>query len=271
MKSKSSIPRSNEMIEAAYFLAKCDTPGAKKSARSKPPSELGDVTWKEAYDSFYKQLRDGRRREAFRNSLKNMRDTFDGHVASSRQGWRQAKADRPAQVLSKRNKAFFKRLERMTRNQVWSLVKPYTLPGYVTLVKRVKADISAQDAAKKDHRARTEGGKKVHISYRTERDPKLRTAALDYHGYECSVCGFDFSKAYGEWGDGYAEVHHLVLLGGRASGKRKTDPKLDLAVLCANCHRMAHRKKGTALTIAELKGKLDRSYLYDLVKDNLEN
>lgn len=262
MNAKSNVPRAEGMIEVAYFLAKYGTLGG-PGVRNKPPRELGDVNWNEAYDAFRNKLGDGRPKTTFRNSLKNMRDTFDGHVDSGRQGWRQAGADRPAQVLSKSNKRFFDRLERMTRTQVWSIAKQYTLPGNANVVRRVKEDIAAQDAAKKGHNARTEGGKKVQISYRTERDPKLRTAALDYHRYACSVCGFDFGKAYGEWGDGYAEVHHLVLLGGSKSGKRMTDPKSDLAVLCATCHRMAHRKKGIALTVAELKGKLDRSYLYD--------
>ena len=39
--------------------------------------------------------------------------------------------------------------------------------------------------------------------------------------------------------------------------KRETDPKTDLAILCANCHRMVHRKKSTTLTIDELKSKLN--------------
>ena len=55
---------------------------------------------------------------------------------------------------------------------------------------------------------------------------------------------------------GYAEVHHLVPFG-EDPRTRETNPRTDLAVLCANCHRMVHRKRDVALTIEELRGKLN--------------
>jgi predicted HNH restriction endonuclease len=67
------------------------------------------------------------------------------------------------------------------------------------------------------------------------------------------VCGFSFAETYGNWGEGFIEVHHLRAI---SEGRRKTDPSMDLAVLCANCHRMIHRKRDIALTLEELKGKL---------------
>jgi 5-methylcytosine-specific restriction protein A len=50
-----------------------------------------------------------------------------------------------------------------------------------------------------------------------------------------------FSERYGELGTGFIEAHHRVpfaLLQGNAI---PLDPVADFAVLCANCHRMAHR------------------------------
>lgn len=260
MTDKSNVRRSDEMIAVAYFLAKYGAP-LTDQARSKPPRELGDITWKEAYEIFFDKLGEGRSISAFRNSLKNQRDTFDGHVDSGRQGWRQAGAERPAQILSPRNQKFFNRLKRMTRTEIWSQLQNYAEPNRPGVVRRIRDDLAAQDEAEKDRNSKTEGGKKVYISSRIERNPKLRIQALDYHGYDCRVCGFDFGDAYGDWGDGYAEVHHLVQLGGKNSGERETDPKTDLAVLCANCHRMTHRKRGTVLTIEELKEKLNPAYL----------
>jgi 5-methylcytosine-specific restriction protein A len=56
----------------------------------------------------------------------------------------------------------------------------------------------------------------------------------------CSACRFDFFETYGEIGRDYAQVHHLKPLSDR------TKPHLtrlaDLAVVCANCHVMVHRK-----------------------------
>ena len=90
-----------------------------------------------------------------------------------------------------------------------------------------------------------EGGVVMRLHKRYERDPKLvsekRKAAAATGELACEVCGFDFKAAYGELGEGYIEVHHTkpvhTLLAG---SKTKLD---DLALLCANCHRMAHRAR----------------------------
>ncbi len=54
----------------------------------------------------------------------------------------------------------------------------------------------------------------------------------------CEWCDFDFSKKYGEHGIGFIECHHKIHV---SSGKRITKLE-DLALVCANCHRMLHRK-----------------------------
>ena len=65
----------------------------------------------------------------------------------------------------------------------------------------------------------------------------------------CQVCGFDFREVYGGLGDGFAECHHCVPLS-KLPGHTLTR-LADLAIVCANCHRMLHRSKKW-LTIAEL-------------------
>lgn len=62
-----------------------------------------------------------------------------------------------------------------------------------------------------------------------------------YGVLECQVCGFDFAKAYGSLGEGYIECHHDVPVSDLRSGSR-THVR-DLAPVCANCHRMLHRKR----------------------------
>ena len=73
------------------------------------------------------------------------------------------------------------------------------------------------------------------------------------HGYVCQVCGFDFAAVYGEVGEKYIEAHHLIPLSSLPEGQPvPMDPKKDFAVLCANCHRMVHRKKEPlALEVAD--------------------
>ncbi|WP_317897162.1 HNH endonuclease [Aurantibacillus circumpalustris] len=105
-----------------------------------------------------------------------------------------------------------------------------------------------------DIESKTEGGQKVVISMRAERNTKLRATAMKIHGLKCKACGFDFQKKYGAWGKDYIEVHHAVPLS--TNSKRETDPAKDLTVVCSNCHRMIHRKKNITLTIQELKVKL---------------
>ena len=109
--------------------------------------------------------------------------------------------------------------------------------------------------------SRTEGGVKVFISRKYERKSSNRSDALKIHGYKCVVCKFDFEDTYGGWGKGFAEVHHLEPLSKSGEKKRIINPQTDLAVVCANCHRMIHRKKGITLTIEELKVKFKKARL----------
>lgn len=100
--------------------------------------------------------------------------------------------------------------------------------------------------------ARQEGAAMQKTTTVYERCPQNRLAAIRSHGTKCKVCGFDFGKFYGEWGSGYIEVHHLVPLAEMAAA-REVDPQTELLPVCANCHRMLHRKKGQLLSINELR------------------
>ncbi|MFJ3096015.1 HNH endonuclease [Streptomyces hydrogenans] len=76
-----------------------------------------------------------------------------------------------------------------------------------------------------------------------ERDRGLRSRKIQHvrtlgQPLRCEVCTFDFGLTYGPLGAGYVEVHHVTPL--YVSGPRKTRLE-DLALLCANCHRMCHR------------------------------
>ncbi|MBI5696009.1 MAG: HNH endonuclease [Nitrospirae bacterium] len=97
-----------------------------------------------------------------------------------------------------------------------------------------------------------EGGKKSrHVNY-YERRPELRKRAIEHHGTACKVCGCDFGLRYGKRGVGFIEVHHLIPVS-KLGEETKIDPKVDMTVLCSNCHRMAHRDKDKVLTVDELK------------------
>lgn len=95
-------------------------------------------------------------------------------------------------------------------------------------------------------------GKSKTVTYTTyDRSPAARQACLEHYGYDCDVCGFNFSKKYGEIGRNYIEVHHLKQIADIAE-EYEIDPVNDLRPVCANCHRMLHKRR-PALSIEELK------------------
>lgn len=72
------------------------------------------------------------------------------------------------------------------------------------------------------------------------------------HGYKCMVCRQSFADIYGPMGEGLIECHHIVPISGRAPASKITKIE-DLAVVCANCHRMLHWKQDPPRTISELR------------------
>jgi Rad3-related DNA helicase len=75
-------------------------------------------------------------------------------------------------------------------------------------------------------------GKKVELTLsKAERDPAVRRKALQYYGRKCMGCNFTPRV------DSQMDVHHLFPL---ADGGERVTKIEDVAVLCANCHRLAH-------------------------------
>ena len=80
---------------------------------------------------------------------------------------------------------------------------------------------------------------------REKQDPDLR----------CDVCGFSFVQVYGTVGKGFVEAHHVLPL---AELESITETRAeDLALVCANCHRMLHRRRPW-LSKAELRDLVRR-------------
>jgi 5-methylcytosine-specific restriction enzyme A len=101
------------------------------------------------------------------------------------------------------------------------------------------------DMAAVDELEAPEGRLLYAMHRRRERDPRLRQHKIDQVTQAggalcCEACGFDFGATYGDRGRGYIEVHHVRPL--HDSGPTRTR-LADLALLCANCHRMIHRTR----------------------------
>jgi len=84
---------------------------------------------------------------------------------------------------------------------------------------------------------------RLHISRERNRklvEEKKNLALKNLGRLACEVCDFDFLLVYGERGRGFIEVHHLQPLHTLVAGARTRLE--DLALLCANCHRMLHAR-----------------------------
>lgn len=104
--------------------------------------------------------------------------------------------------------------------------------------------VPPEDDGTDDDDVKAPEGRVLYRRHRTrERNKSLRKkkiAAVLKKGdaLACEACGFNFGQTYGERGEGYIECHHVVPL--HEAGESVT--KLaDLALICANCHRMIHR------------------------------
>ena len=90
---------------------------------------------------------------------------------------------------------------------------------------------------------------------RRERSRKLvidkKKKFMEMHGkLFCEACNFNFGEVYGERGNGFIECHHIKPVS-QMKENEKTNLD-DLALVCANCHRMIHTEQPW-LTMNELK------------------
>jgi 5-methylcytosine-specific restriction protein A len=94
---------------------------------------------------------------------------------------------------------------------------------------------------------------RLHRVRERRRSAEKKRAVLKAAGsLACEACDFDFATVYGELGEGFAECHHKLPL---AIGERRT-LLADLAIMCANCHRMLHRRSPW-LAIEELRALVE--------------
>jgi 5-methylcytosine-specific restriction protein A len=103
-----------------------------------------------------------------------------------------------------------------------------------------------------------EGAKRVELHVRYERSLKNRAKAIEIHGTNCKVCGFNFNEFYGsDLARHFIEVHHITPLS-RISEEQSIDPARDLIPLCSNCHSMIHRQRDIVMSVEELQKRITR-------------
>ena len=122
---------------------------------------------------------------------------------------------------------------------LWSPVKDFILKEYKKYNETLDNIIYPDDI--EDTRI-IEGKKQTIIVNAYERNSKARHKCIEYYGYDCSVCGFNFEKIYGESGKNFIHVHHIVPIA-TIKDTYEINPIEDLRPVCPNCHAMLHRGK----------------------------
>lgn len=135
--------------------------------------------------------------------------------------------------------------------QVWSdfADKPDVLRQVATAIEHaaeVEGLSDAELAALADEDVFPEGELLTRLHLVRERDRaavarKKEQVRAETGRLACEACGFDFGSFYGPVGAGFAECHHTLPLA-ELPGQRGTR-LVDLAIVCANCHRMLHRTR----------------------------
>lgn len=134
--------------------------------------------------------------------------------------------------------------------------RPKELAQIAASIRELNAKgIAAPKADEEEEEGSPEGRLLFRVHRSRERNSALsrkkKRLVLERDGHlRCEVCGFDFFIRYGERGKEFIECHHTVPLA-RLGTEIKTRLQ-DLALLCANCHRMVHNGQ-EVLTTHELR------------------
>jgi len=120
----------------------------------------------------------------------------------------------------------------------------------------LEAEALAHGISLEDFVPDAEGRKKIVLSIQYERSRKNRRQAIELHGNSCVVCGFDFDAFYGaDFARGFIEVHHTKSI--TEIDGFVLDVRTDLAPVCSNCHSMLHRRRGSIISVEELKKQIE--------------
>ncbi|MDR3726610.1 MAG: HNH endonuclease [Terracidiphilus sp.] len=111
------------------------------------------------------------------------------------------------------------------------------IPEYVRVIGTEDPDVPDVDLHSSS--SGIEGGRSLKLHLFKERDRALvKRKKKSATSLNCEICRFSFEETYGGPAGAYCEVHHLVPI---STLEEATKVNLeDLAILCANCHRVVH-------------------------------
>lgn len=95
---------------------------------------------------------------------------------------------------------------------------------------------------------------KLTYHLKCERDINYREQVIQTHGTSCAICGFNYARAYGhDIAKDFIDIHYI----GNMDEKKAPDIIRDFIPVCANCHRMLHRKRINNISVKDLKKRAD--------------
>jgi hypothetical protein len=136
----------------------------------------------------------------------------------------------PRSVYSSKNRRLTKptEIDEATFRRLWSL------------------GLAARGKPEDDETEFPEGREVQYLHRSRERNAQVIKIAKErflemYGRLFCAVCGFDFEATYGPDGAGFIEAHHTIPVS--ELGPNHSTKAEDIAVVCANCHRMLHLRR----------------------------
>lgn len=146
----------------------------------------------------------------------------------------------------------------ITEHEV-ELIQKYAFKSFSSVVKELNEVYEV--GFSEDDESFPEGKQELREHLSRERNRRViqlsKSKFKEQHGkLYCQVCGFDFEQTYGPLGEDYIEGHHTKPVSEMADGE---ETKIeDIAMVCANCHRMLHRKRPW-LSLQELNKLLNEN------------
>lgn len=166
-----------------------------------------------------------------------VRYSDDGHWYATLGRFPAALFDAHGYVLFKTEEEY-RRSPHLRIGKQISIPKPgiSAIPGYVRVADSDSTPLLDVDI---HTLAATEGRRRLVLHLQRERNQTVvRNKKKHAVSHDCEVCGFSFARAYGLAASKYCEVHHLLPL---SEVEQATETRMeDLAILCANCHRVVH-------------------------------
>ena len=180
-------------------------------------------------------------------------------------------------TLESKDLATYDKLERDGLHKITDKGEKYLLENinnFTFILDNNFNEIQRKDVIEKDYSNLIieEGFTKFSQIKTKSRSRKLVIIAKEHYSQNgkiyCSACNFNFENFYGEVGKGYIEIHHLKPIFAKEENFEQSVSEAISGVVpvCANCHKIIHRKNDQLLSIPSLQELIRVNGIYQYEK-----